>query len=83
MVNESFWAFIFRLFDLSIGMVEVLSHSLGISLYFVRLESMGPPYYWNELITLSTKYRDLTSHAQLALTVSPLAIVLTCCRGQN
>ncbi|KAK2659192.1 hypothetical protein Ddye_005725 [Dipteronia dyeriana] len=34
-----------------------------------RLESMGPSYYWNELITLSTKYRDLTAHAQLALTV--------------
>ncbi|KAJ0037432.1 hypothetical protein Pint_22949 [Pistacia integerrima] len=34
-----------------------------------RLESMGPSYYWNELITLSTKYRDLTEHSQLALTV--------------
>ncbi|KAI9169947.1 hypothetical protein LWI28_019983 [Acer negundo] len=34
-----------------------------------RLESMGPSYCWNELITLSTKYRDLTAHSQLALTV--------------
>ncbi|XP_010023534.2 phosphatidylinositol 3-kinase, root isoform [Eucalyptus grandis] len=34
-----------------------------------RLESAGPPYCWNELITLSTKYRDLTAHSQLALTV--------------
>ncbi|KAJ0095986.1 hypothetical protein Patl1_16114 [Pistacia atlantica] len=34
-----------------------------------RLESMGPSYCWNELITLSTKYRDLTEHSQLALTV--------------
>ncbi|KAL3750007.1 hypothetical protein ACJRO7_011048 [Eucalyptus globulus] len=34
-----------------------------------RLESAGPPYLWNELITLSTKYRDLTAHSQLALTV--------------
>lgn len=35
----------------------------------VRLESSGPLYCWNELITLSTKYRDLTGHSQLALTV--------------
>ncbi|ESR51600.1 phosphatidylinositol 3-kinase VPS34 [Citrus sinensis] len=34
-----------------------------------RLESMGPMYCWNEPITLSTKYRDLTAHSQLALTV--------------
>ncbi|XP_044949205.1 phosphatidylinositol 3-kinase, root isoform [Hordeum vulgare subsp. vulgare] len=34
-----------------------------------RLESSGPPYCWNELITLCTKYRDLTSLAQLAFTV--------------
>ncbi|KAL6187502.1 hypothetical protein ACLB2K_038900 [Fragaria x ananassa] len=34
-----------------------------------RLESSGPSYCWNELITLSTKYRDLTGHSQLALTV--------------
>ncbi|XP_073105655.1 phosphatidylinositol 3-kinase, root isoform isoform X1 [Elaeis guineensis] len=34
-----------------------------------RLESSGYPYCWNELITLSTKYRDLTSQAQLAFTV--------------
>ncbi|KAI6694834.1 hypothetical protein NL676_022544 [Syzygium grande] len=33
-----------------------------------RLESAGPPYCWNELIMLSTKYRDLTAHSQLALT---------------
>ncbi|EXB82579.1 Phosphatidylinositol 3-kinase, root isoform [Morus notabilis] len=34
-----------------------------------RLESEGPTYCWNELITLSTKYRDLTGHSQLAFTV--------------
>ncbi|XP_008795925.1 phosphatidylinositol 3-kinase, root isoform-like [Phoenix dactylifera] len=34
-----------------------------------RLESSGYPYCWNELITLSTKYQDLTSQAQLAFTV--------------
>lgn len=34
-----------------------------------RLEFTGQPYCWNELITLSTKYRDLTAHSQLALTV--------------
>jgi phosphatidylinositol 3-kinase len=39
-------------------------------IFCARLESNGPPYCWNELITLSTKYRDLTVHSQLALTVS-------------
>ncbi|XP_052204899.1 phosphatidylinositol 3-kinase, root isoform isoform X1 [Diospyros lotus] len=34
-----------------------------------RIESTSPTYYWNELITLSTKYRDLTANSQLALTV--------------
>ncbi|EPS60252.1 phosphoinositide 3-kinase, partial [Genlisea aurea] len=34
-----------------------------------RLESVGPSYCWNELITLSTKYRDLTANSQLAVTV--------------
>ncbi|KAG2577758.1 hypothetical protein PVAP13_6NG191400 [Panicum virgatum] len=34
-----------------------------------RLEPSGPMYCWNELITLSTKYRDLTSLSQLAFTV--------------
>ncbi|KAL6644171.1 hypothetical protein ACP70R_015779 [Stipagrostis hirtigluma subsp. patula] len=34
-----------------------------------RLESSGPPYCWNELITLTAKYRDLTSLSQLAFTV--------------
>ncbi|KAL3837733.1 hypothetical protein ACJIZ3_022324 [Penstemon smallii] len=34
-----------------------------------RLESSGPSYCWNELITLSTKYRDLTANSQLTLTV--------------
>ncbi|XP_010269374.1 PREDICTED: phosphatidylinositol 3-kinase, root isoform isoform X2 [Nelumbo nucifera] len=34
-----------------------------------RLESTGQPYCWTELITLSTKYRDLTAHSQLTLTV--------------
>lgn len=33
------------------------------------MESSGPSYTWSELITLSTKYRDLTAHSQLALTV--------------
>lgn len=35
-----------------------------------RLESLGLSYCWNELITLSTKYRDLTANSQLAVTVS-------------
>ncbi|GAA0156091.1 kinase [Lithospermum erythrorhizon] len=35
-----------------------------------RLESTGPAYCWNEMITLSTKYRDLTANSQLGLTVS-------------
>ncbi|KAJ3700714.1 hypothetical protein LUZ61_004419 [Rhynchospora tenuis] len=34
-----------------------------------RLESAGPPYSWNQTLTFTTKYRDLTSHAQLAFTV--------------
>ncbi|KAL0886503.1 hypothetical protein Bca101_010486 [Brassica carinata] len=34
-----------------------------------RLNTTGPPYCWNELITLSSKYRDLTAHSQLAITV--------------
>ncbi|CAA3031722.1 Phosphatidylinositol 3-kinase, root isoform [Olea europaea subsp. europaea] len=34
-----------------------------------RLESLGLSYCWNELITLSTKYRDLTANSQLAVTV--------------
>ncbi|CAO2187730.1 unnamed protein product [Urochloa humidicola] len=34
-----------------------------------RLQDSGPPYCWNELITLATKYRDLTSLSQLAFTV--------------
>lgn len=34
-----------------------------------RLQSSGPPYCWEELMTLSTKYSDLTSQAQLAITV--------------
>nr|ANG60478.1 phosphoinositide 3-kinase [Nicotiana benthamiana] len=34
-----------------------------------RLESRGPSFCWNELITLSTKYRDLTANSQLAFTV--------------
>ncbi|MED6169057.1 hypothetical protein PIB30_017810 [Stylosanthes scabra] len=33
-----------------------------------RLESTGP-YCWNELITLTTKYRDLTAQSQLTFTV--------------
>lgn len=45
---------------------------LGISMHIfslARLEPSGPKYCWNELITLSTKYRDLTSLSQLAFTV--------------
>ncbi|XP_010234573.1 phosphatidylinositol 3-kinase, root isoform isoform X2 [Brachypodium distachyon] len=34
-----------------------------------RLESSGPIYCWNELMTLSIKYRDLTPLSQLAFTV--------------
>ncbi|KAG6417025.1 hypothetical protein SASPL_124466 [Salvia splendens] len=34
-----------------------------------RLEPGGPSYCWNELITLSTKYRDLMANSQLAVTV--------------
>ncbi|CAI0434663.1 unnamed protein product [Linum tenue] len=34
-----------------------------------RLETNGSAYCWNELITLSTKYRDLSRYSQLALTV--------------
>lgn len=34
-----------------------------------RLESGGALYCWNELITMSTKYRDLTAHSQVAFTV--------------
>ncbi|KFK40782.1 hypothetical protein AALP_AA2G040200 [Arabis alpina] len=34
-----------------------------------RLKTTGPPYCWNEPITLSSKYRDLTAHSQLAITV--------------
>ncbi|XP_047330711.1 phosphatidylinositol 3-kinase, root isoform [Impatiens glandulifera] len=34
-----------------------------------RLETTGATYCWNELITLSTKYRDLTANSQLAFTV--------------
>lgn len=44
---------------------------LGFNANFshARLEHSGPKYLWNELITLSTKYRDLTSLSQLAFTV--------------
>ncbi|KAK1299177.1 hypothetical protein QJS10_CPB14g00351 [Acorus calamus] len=34
-----------------------------------RLETAAQQYCWNEFITLNTKYRDLTAHAQLCLTV--------------
>ncbi|KAL9666604.1 hypothetical protein QQ045_000939 [Rhodiola kirilowii] len=37
--------------------------------YKTRLESAVQSYSWSELITLSTKYRDLTAHSQLAFTV--------------
>ncbi|KAK2395675.1 Phosphatidylinositol 3- and 4-kinase family protein [Trifolium repens] len=38
-----------------------------------RLESMGPSYCWNELITLTAKYRDLTAQSQLTFTVWDLS----------
>ncbi|XP_073295971.1 phosphatidylinositol 3-kinase, root isoform-like [Primulina huaijiensis] len=34
-----------------------------------RLETSGPSFSWNELITLSTKYRDLTANSQLGISV--------------
>ncbi|KAJ7556475.1 hypothetical protein O6H91_05G085500 [Diphasiastrum complanatum] len=34
-----------------------------------RLAAIEKPCRWNELVTLSAKYRDLTANAQLALTV--------------
>nr|AMK48030.1 putative phosphatidylinositol 3- nodule isoform isoform x1 [Lupinus angustifolius] len=34
-----------------------------------RLVSTGSSYSWNELITLTTKYRDLTAQSQLTFTV--------------
>jgi len=37
---------------------------------FCRLASIEKPWRWNELVTLSAKYRDLAANAQLALTVS-------------
>lgn len=37
---------------------------------FCRLASIEKPWRWNELVTLSAKYRDLTANAHLALTVS-------------
>ncbi|CAI9092938.1 OLC1v1028311C2 [Oldenlandia corymbosa var. corymbosa] len=42
-----------------------------------RLETKGPSYCWNELVTLSTKYRDLTANSQLAFTVWDVS------RGKN
>lgn len=42
-----------------------------------RLVTRGPSYCWNELITLSTKYRDLTANSQLAFTVWDVS------RGKN
>lgn len=35
-----------------------------------RLASIEKPCRWNEFVTLSAKYRDLTMDAQLAFTVS-------------
>lgn len=53
-----------------ITLIYWLFHDLKHFLSHARLESSGPPYCWNERITLSSKYRDLTSRAQLAFTVS-------------
>ena len=54
-----------------------ISHRMEFNLDLVnRLESSGQPYCWNELITLSTKYRDLTTQAQLALTVRKQLIAI-------
>ncbi|CAL5188996.1 unnamed protein product [Lathyrus oleraceus] len=38
-----------------------------------RLESTGPSYCWNELITLTAKYRDLTAQSQLTFSVWDLS----------
>ncbi|KMT07236.1 hypothetical protein BVRB_6g148700 isoform B [Beta vulgaris subsp. vulgaris] len=43
-----------------------------------RLES-GQSFCWSELITLSTKYRDLTAHSQLSFTVWDVS----CCKGEG
>ncbi|XP_057528744.1 phosphatidylinositol 3-kinase, root isoform isoform X2 [Amaranthus tricolor] len=43
-----------------------------------RLES-GQSFSWSELITLSTKYRDLTAHSQLLFTVWDVS----CCKEEG
>ncbi|KNA23549.1 hypothetical protein SOVF_023590 [Spinacia oleracea] len=43
-----------------------------------RLES-GQSFCWSELITLSTKYRDLTAHSQLSFTVWDVS----CCKEEG
>ena len=53
-------------------MVQNVEHLVVMSklvLDFCRLASIEKPWRWNELVTLSAKYRDLTANAQLALTV--------------
>lgn len=56
-------------------------HVSSSSVLNSRLKTTGPPYCWNELIALSSKYRDLTAHSQLAITVNkslaPLLMVLS------
>ncbi|CAA0826957.1 Phosphatidylinositol 3-kinase VPS34 [Striga hermonthica] len=51
------------------GMLYVDGAPFGLPMR-MRLESVGPSYCWNELVTLSTKYRDLTANSQLAVTES-------------
>ncbi len=53
-------------------MIQNMKHLVAISklvLDFCRLASIEKPWRWNEVVTLSAKYRDLTANAQLALTV--------------
>ena len=69
----------FRMFslDTSYLLLNQLCHNnITLTFYCIygfwwwRLESSGPSYCWNELITLTTKYRDLTAQSQLTFTVS-------------
>jgi len=57
----------FFILFLILGFILLLLFFLGV--LGARLESGGASYCWNELITMSTKYRDLTAHSQLAFTV--------------
>ena len=66
-------AFSFSFFSVDFNSLEFGRSFCSVSnekSLIVRLETKGPSYCWNELITLSTKYRDLTANSQLAFTVS-------------